>query len=294
MATTGEIKIKELEQILSDIVTDNDLMVIEKTNSTNSISIGDLKIIFSADKKIIAIQEELSETISKQREELDKIIKSISDNIELDETQLKELSDYVDQNKMQMMEVQKNIKDIQQVLAEYQTVIDTIEDTLQEYGLAISDQETRLQSAEGTINNHTETLQELRQDVDNHKTRLDELKTNYDDYTDNNNLEIKELKKKDSDNLIAAKKYADEKYDDVMKYIDYYHHYTETPPNFDEPFYYERELAGYVYPIHSLYHTTIKDWNPLNYKVPGTWILRSTVTLNSDDNIVEYIYERIE
>ena len=62
--------------------------------------------------------------------------------------------------------------------------------------------------------------------------------------------------------------------------IDYYHHCEAAPPNFDEPCYYEKELTGYCYPIHSLYHTTDDNWNPLNHHIPTTFSIYATKPMN--------------
>ena len=77
-----------------------------------------------------------------------------------------------------------------------------------------------------------------------------------------------------------------------MKYIDYYHHNVATPPNFDEPYYAQTELGGYLYPTGTLYHTTDQNWNAANYKIPGTWILRAQNIIDETSSLTEYIFER--
>lgn len=294
MATTGEVKIRELEQISSDEIQDTDLMVIETSSDTRSILINELKIIFSADKKISAVQESLLKTIAEQKAELDEAINNILDSIELDEAQLKELSAYMEQSKEQTLKIQKNILDLQKLTETHTETLDNINNLLEQYGELLSTHSEDISSLQELIETHTEEIKAIQQDLQTNADNIAGLEEKYNTYTEDNNLNIKELKKADADNIKALKKYTDDAYDNIMNYIDYYHHYTETPPNFDEPFYYEKELAGYVYPIGSLYHTTISTWDPQNYKVPGTWILVTTITLSEDDNIIEYVYERIE
>lgn len=294
MATTGEVKIKELEKISSNEIQDTDLMVIETSNDTRSILINDLKIIFSADKKISAVQEALLNTIADQRSELDEIINSILDNMELDEVQLGELSSYMNQNKQQVLTIQKNILELQQITKTHTETLDSINTLLEQYGELLDMHSNNISDLQDLTTIHSEDMSTMKQNIQTNADNIADLLKEYNSYTEDNNLIIKELKKTDTDNVKKLKQYIDDAYDDIMKYIDYYHHYTETPPNFDEPFYYEKELAGYVYPVGSLYHTTISTWDPKNYKVPGTWILVTTITLSEDNNIIEYVYKRIE
>lgn len=294
MATTGEIKIKELDAISSEQVQDTNLMVIETSSDTKSITINDLKIIFSADQKITAVQMALLNAIEQQRVELDEIINAILDTIELNETQLKELSDYINQNKQQVLTIQKNILDLQNLTKEHSETLESINKLLDEHGNLLNTHSNEILDLQKLTEEHSKEISTAKQNIQTNTDDIKSLTQSYTEYTNTNNLNIAELKKADTTNSKDLKQYVDNSYDDIMQYIDYYHHYTENPPNFDEPYYYEKELAGYVYPIGSLYHTTISTWDPKNYKVPGTWILVGTVTLSGDDNIIEYVYERIE
>lgn len=288
---TGEVKIRELPITESSKVLDSNLMIVELNDDTYAIRIDELKVLFSADKKILAVQQELIQTITQIQQQLTGSIITLSETVTSNSQNISGINEYIEKNKSNISTIQQNIKSLKEFVDTTTETLNSITTTIDEYANILADHSNALSILSDTTQEHTNSIETMTKDIQTNADNHEQLQSKYSEYTSNNNLIIEELKKTDIDNLRIAKKYSDDNYDDIMQYIDYYHHYTETPPNFDEPFYYEKELAGYVYPIGTLYRTTNKDWDPENYKVPGDWILRTTVQI--ENGFIEYIYERI-
>ena len=285
------VKIKELPRVGYTGLSDTDLMAVELSDDTYSITIGDLLVVFSADKKILALQNELKNLISKTEANLVKSIQSLSDTIELMETALEGNETWQTEAKEQILNIKKSISNIEDLLDEHEKTMEDMGNTIESMSQAIATNTDNISDLQKLTETHSTSIGEIKNDIADTDAIISSIDQVLDEYMESTNKTLIELQKTDSDNKVDLKKIINEKYDDIMKYIDYYHHCEAAPPNFDEPCYYEKELTGYCYPIHSLYHTTDDNWNPLNHHIPGDWILRTQTTLDGD--VVEYIYERI-
>lgn len=299
----GEVMIKELPRILCDEVKDTDLLLIENQEDTYCIRVSDLKVVCSADEKISAVQDSLTKLIEQNRTEVDSSIQGINEKLNNYNTIITGNSDSLEELKKKVLLIQQDITDLEDKDQSIDGEITKIYNTLSSHGNTIASNTQNITELKQTAIDFENRITVLEQLGANHGTRLLNLEDNFSEYTENTDQKIEDLVAADITVLGDSKNYTDEKYDDVMKYIDYYHHYHENPPNFDEPYYYERELAGYVYPIGSLYHTTNESWDPTNYKVPGVWELVGKTTLGTvtdpisgevSNPVEEYIYERIE
>ena len=76
--SANTVKIKELPVKKYDDIGSADVMVIEDTVDTKQITIEDLQIFFSSDKKITALKDSLEKQINDLSNELDKRIKELS------------------------------------------------------------------------------------------------------------------------------------------------------------------------------------------------------------------------
>ena len=85
-------------------------------------------------------------------------------------------------------------------------------------------------------------------------------------------------------------------YDQIMLYIDFYHHIHEFPPNFDEPYKGDPMVARYIHPVGTIYESHDREFNP-NKWFPGTWKFAGTgASMDKDGKRVVdyYTWIRIE
>ena len=146
--------------------------------------------------------------------------------------------------------------------------------------------------------------------ITKHETRLNDIDTKnqeQDRRLTNNEKDISDLDKKVTDNIKrlddvignnanTAKKYSDQLYDQIMEYIDYYHHYHEDPPNFDDPNAADTKQMNKIFKVGTIYETIKKNFVPEN-ELPGKWEYVGETHVydtNGDDILCKYTYVRIE
>lgn len=283
---SDNIKIKELPRILHANITNEDLMPIDCAGGTYSITVGELLVIFSADNKILALQDSIQKTLADMSNQFEENLTALADALDTVKREVTGQGEWQEQAKAQIMAIQKSISDLDTRINNNAKSIEDINASILEISTKLSEHLEQYKALKELVDGHTESIDQIKIDI----SAIPSIDQALDEYIELTNKTIEELKKSDNDDKSDILKTIDEKYDDIMKYIDYYHHCEETPPNFDEPYYWEKELVGYCYPVHSLYHTTEQDWDPQNYRIPGEWELRSTTVLTG--GVTEYIYER--
>ena len=283
---SDNIKIKDLPRILHANIANEDLMPIDCSGGTYSITVGELLVIFSADNKILALQDKIQKALVTMSEQFEKNLTELANALDTVRMQVTGQGEWQEQAKTQIMAIQKSVADLEASVSGNTKSIENINSSILEISAKLSEHLEQYNTLKELVDAHTESIDQIESDI----AAIPSIDQALDEYIELTNKTIEELKKSDTTNKSDILKTIDEKYDDIMKYIDYYHHCEETPPNFDEPYYWEKELVGYCYPIHSLYHTTEQDWDPQNYRIPGEWTLRSTTALTG--GVTEYIYER--
>ena len=288
------VKIKELPIKTLKEITNEDIMVIEDSIDTKQISIEDLQIFFSADNKITALKELLENELKKISDDLNNkitdlgnkdsdLIKRLEDLYEDHENTKKRLGNLiekvVDIEKIlnitieQVNENKYNILSLFDYTSEIRTDLDTAITNIAKHETQINNIDAKNQEQDRKLTKHEKDISNIDKKVTDNTNRLDEAIEN---------------------NADTAKKYSDQLYDQIMKYIDYYHHYHEDPPNFDDPNAADTKQMNKIFKVGTIYETIKKDFVPEN-ELPGTWkYVGETYVYDTEGNtvLVKYTYVR--
>lgn len=288
------VKIHELPKKTSDAVLDTDIMVIEDSQDTKQISIKDLKLILDSKQTLESIKnsietemDNLSNSVEKSIEEINKIAESlrsefsdtseeisrINKTLESIQKNYSDIADAVRGLEIFKSSVEKSIGDIDKVLTNHNDAISDIFKQTTSNDKDLKSLKNTVDTQQESIDNNIHNIEELQSSLSSEVERLEELMQSVDD---------------------SERIYAEKLYDDIMKYIDYYHHIHENPPNFDEPYQGDPVIADYINPIGTIYQSTDKDFIG-NCRFPGTWIYCGVAHAIDDDNktIEYYTFKRI-
>lgn len=182
------IKIHELPSILASQITNKDYMVIENDVDTYKIKIGDLKEVFSSDKKVEELQRLMIENLesfnTSIREEMDIISEGMSvinQDIEILKKSFGSVSDSLITTKRDIDEnikptIRDNSENIQKLLDQSSTLKQSLEKVSATLGEAISDIEKIKNDADQntqTINEYSAMVVEIQNTVNNINSRVD-------------------------------------------------------------------------------------------------------------------------
>lgn len=290
------VKIKELPIKSLKEITNKDIMVIEDTTDTKQISIEDLQIFFSADNKISALKELLENELNKLSDDLNNKITDLGDKDSDLKKRLEDLYEDHENTKRRLGNLIEKVVNIEKILnatieqvngnkcnilslfdytSEIRTDLDTAITNIAKHETQINDIDAKNQEQDRKLTKHEKDISYIDKKVTDNTNRLDEAIEN---------------------NANTAKKYSDQLYDQIMKYIDYYHHYHEDPPNFDDPNAADTKQMNKIFKVGTIYETIKKDFVPEN-ELPGKWkyVGESHVyDTNGDDILCKYTYVRIE
>lgn len=294
MASLTNVKIKELPIITASEVSDSDLLIVEKTDDTYAIVVQELKNLFSVDLKIASIKNELEKAINDASKSLETLIIALSGRVQATESNIQTLSSDATQIKKNITTIQNEINAIKELLNGDAGDISQIQKDLVLHANRIVAAEGAIKALQDWKTSFVTHVNDIETDLSNVNESIINIIDEFGDFETDTNSTLAELIKVDQDNLNTALTKAREYYEDCMKYFDYYFHVHADPPNWDEPWYWEMKIAGYAHPLHSLYHTTELNWDPTFYKIPGVWKLVGATTISEEENIIEYVYERLE
>jgi hypothetical protein len=190
------------------------------------------------------------------------------------------------------------------------TKISDVEDELTALTNRVTSTENRLTSVENTSSNNTSRISTLEKDNTTNKSDIVNIKSkdseqdeqistitsSLSSLTNKVDENISRIDETATTNSTTAKNYSDKLYDQIMEYIDYYHHIHTNPPNFDEPYAGDPITGSYVYPVGTVYETIDADFDPAT-QYPGSWkFIGITYIKDSDANVVaeKYMYVRIQ
>lgn len=264
------IKIKELPVKSYTDINNTDIMIIEDTADTKQISVEELQIFFSSDKKITALKESLEKQIEELSKELDQKIK----DLDIKDSDLKKKVEDIyndhENTKRQLGDLIEKVIDITNLLQETIDRVDKNEKAiknLQDFSSKIRDD---LDAAIDNIDEHTKRLDEIEKKNEEQDVRLTQNEKNISDLDKKVTDNIDRIDNTIANNATASKSYADQLYDQIMMYIDYYHHYHKDPPNFDDPDSSDTKLMNTIFKIGAIYETVEDNFNP-EEQLPGTW-----------------------
>lgn len=286
-----QIKIAELPQKgHADGIKDTDLMILEDTVDTYKVLVKDLKIVFSADEKITAMRTNLENQIKNVQKQVDNLTTKYDKSISNLEGQ------YATVNQ-DITDVKKKMQALQQSQLQLETSVSNLDQKTTQNANNITDlfskyatQDRDISNLKSTVKNHSDQIAIMGQTLNTNSADISALQTRCTNIENNINV-ISGTLQKNIDNLRSdLTTYADTLYDRCIKYIDYYHHIHENPPNFDEP-YNEKSntTVAYIMPVGAIYETMDKDYDP-NDHLPGSWYFCGLGTATETSNMKQVQY----
>lgn len=290
------IKIKELPVKKYSELDPTDLMVLEDTSDTKQITIDQLKLFFSSDDKIQAITEHFEELIDKLDSKLDDHIKDCTGINEEFESKLSNLFEDHERTKQQVGDIQEQLIDAQNDIEDIKEHLNGVDSDILDLQEKVADHEKRIAANEKTLADHEKRIKALESDNATNKDNIAKLQQDLKNLSDHVDSEIKRLDDRITQINTENHEYTDKAYDNLMLYIDYYHHVHEFPPNFDEPYKGDPMVARYIHPVGTIFETQDPDFRPEKW-FPGTWKFVGTgASIDEEGNRVldYYTYVRLE
>lgn len=290
------IKIKELPVKKYSELDPTDLMVLEDTSDTKQITIDQLKLFFSSDDKIQAITEHFEELIDKLDNKLDDHIKDCTGINEEFESKLSNLFEDHERTKQQVGDIQEQLIDAQNDIEDIKEHLNGVDSDILDLQEKVADHEKRIAANEKALADHEKRIKALESDNATNKDNIAKLQQDLKNLSDHVDSEIKRLDDRITQINTENHEYTDKAYDNLMLYIDYYHHVHEFPPNFDEPYKGDPMVARYIHPVGTIFETQDPDFRPEKW-FPGTWKFVGTgASIDEEGNRVldYYTYVRLE
>lgn len=290
------VKIHELPPKTYPEVKDTNIMVIEDADDTKQIPVSALKLLFSSDDKLNAMNTELTNKLNSFRTELLNMINNLKNEDSDFEARLNNLFEDHEQTKRKLGKIQEDLIDAQNdiiELNEHLTKTDARVSTLESM---TSDHEKRIKALESTTADHEKRIKALEADNATNKKNIAQLQQDLHDLSVHVDEEVERLDDRITQSDADRKAYTDKMYDNLMAYIDYYHHVHEYPPNFDEPYIADPIVARYIHPVGTIFETVDPDFE-VNKWFPGTWQYCGTgASFDKEINrkVDYYTYRRVE
>lgn len=290
------IKIKELPKKQYSEINPTDIIVIEDTSDTKQITVEQLQLFFSSDEKLQAIIDQMEREFAEIKKYIDDHLKDVIDKDEELETRLNNLFEDHERTKQQVGRIQEDLVDAQNNIVEIFKRLDGLDSEVSNIQQIIADHEKRIAKEEEISKDHEKRIFVLEKDNETNKGYISDLQTDLASFKTYVKNEIDRLDQKIDDMNRENHEYTDKMYDQIMLYIDYYHHIHEFPPNFDEPYKGDHMVARYIHPVGTIYESHDREFNP-NKWFPGTWKFAGTgASMDKDGKRVVdyYTWIRIE
>lgn len=290
------IKIKELPKKQYSEINPTDIMVIEDTSDTKQITVEQLQLFFSSDEKLQAIIDQMEKEFAEIKKYINDHLKDVIDKDEELEARLNNLFEDHERTKQQVGRIQEDLVDAQNNIIEIFKRLNRLDSEVSNIQQIIADHEKRIAKEEEISKDHEKRIVVLEQDNRTNKDNISELQTDLNNFKVYVKNEIDRLDEKIDKINKENHEYTDRMYDQIMMYIDYYHHIHEFPPNFDEPYKGDPMVARYIHPVGTIYESHDREFNP-NKWFPGTWKFAGTgASMDKDGKRVVdyYTWIRIE
>lgn len=288
------VKIHELPTKTSDSILDTDIMVIEDAQDTKQISIKDLKLILDSKQTLESIKNSIEKEMNDLTDNVEKSVKEINKIAESLRTEFSDTSEEISRINKTLESIQKNYSDIADTVEKLETFKSSVEKSIKDINKVLTDHTNTISTISKQTTSNTKDLESLKNTVYTQQKSIDDNIHNIEELQSSLSSEVERLEELLQNVDDSEREYAEKLYDDVMKYIDYYHHIHENPPNFDEPYQGDPVIADYINPIGSIYQTTDKDF-VYSKQFPGTWIYCGVAHAIDDNNktIEYYTFKRI-
>ena len=290
------IKIKELPKKQLTEIQSTDIMVIEDSTDTYQIPIEDLRLFFSNDEKLQSIINKVDEIYSELDNKIDDAIKDFDTTNNDFESRLTNLFEDHERTKQQLGKIREELTDAQNDIIEIQEHLKNNDTSIADIEEVLKDHSNRIETLEEKTADHEDRITLLENDNATNKIDIANLQAEVTQFKQDMVTEIKRLDDRITSINTENHEYTDKAYDNLMLYIDYYHHVHEFPPNFDEPYKGDPMVARYIHPVGTIFETGDPNFNPTKW-FPGTWEFKGTgASMDEEGNrIVDYYtWQRIE
>ena len=290
------IKIKELPKKQLTEIQSTDIMVIEDSTDTYQIPIEDLRLFFSNDEKLQSIINKVDEIYSELDNKIDDAIKDFDTTNNDFESRLTNLFEDHERTKQQLGKIREELTDAQNDIIEIQEHLKNNDTSIADIEEVLKDHSNRIETLEEKTADHEDRITLLENDNATNKIDIANLQAEVTQFKQDMATEIKRLDDRITSINTENHEYTDKAYDNLMLYIDYYHHVHEFPPNFDEPYKGDPMVARYIHPVGTIFETGDPNFNPTKW-FPGTWEFKGTgASMDEEGNrIVDYYtWQRIE
>lgn len=290
------VKIHELPLKDYTSINDLDLMIIEDTQDTKQISLEQLKLYFSSDEKLNAIMQEVNLT----RDQLTELVSTAIANMEKDtdaiEARITNLFNDHEGTKRRLGNLIEQFQNALKRISALEEDNESIHEDIENISNLIVDITNRIVDLESDNADNKDRLTALETDNTKNKADIVDLNTNLSNFIDTVNDTFITINNKIDQVATDATKHTNAAYDDLMRYIDYYHHVGTNPPNFDEPYIGDPIVAKYIHPIGTIFQTSDKNFQIQKW-FPGVWkYLGNQNWFNEEEECVVdgYTWLRIE
>lgn len=290
------VKIKELPIKRYAEMKLTDLMVLEDTSDTKQITVQDLKLFFSSDEKLEAIIDQMNTTFDELRDYIDTHFQEIIDTDRDLERRINNLFEDHEDTKRRLGKMREELTDAQNDIVNIQDHLKEVDSSITDLNKVTSDHEKRLIFLEKDNATNKENILKLQQDNEMNKKNISKLQQDLVNLSTHVDEEVKRLDGRITTINNENHDYTDKAYDNLMKYIDYYHHVHENPPNFDEPYKGDPQVAAYIHPVGTVFNTSDSNFD-INKWFPGTWKYVGVGAAFAKDGtraVDMYTYVRIE
>lgn len=288
-AVDNTIKIKELPVKTYENLENTDIMLVEDADDTYSITMEQLRMYFTGDGKINDALQEMNSKFDQFKQEVETRVQQLVDSNSSLSSQVTNLSQDLEGAKSQIGQLTERLTGVDTKLGEHDTKlgehttqIETLLDTLNnaETGLV-----KRVEKLEETLDpSFIDQVQKNKEAIEELQEQMKTVQDTFGDLDDKTVRECLEMV-----------------YDELMKYIDYYHHVKTTPPNFDEPFEGETASTAITFPVGTIFELTTPPGEEDNKceaieNFPGTWAYKGVSTSINEEGepvIHRYTWERI-
>lgn len=264
------IKIKELPIKKLNEISPEDIMVIEDKIDTYQITVKDLQLHFSSDNKINAIKAALESTIKENYNTLSNQIKDLKNKDTNFENRLNDLYNDHENTKKRLGNLIEQVVDIENSLLETIDRVTANETAIKNLQSFTKQIRTDLDGAIKDIKANKDSITAIEKVNQDQNTQINNIKTDISNFKKEYTDKMNQLDSTISNNANTAKEYSDQLYDQIMQYIDFYHHLHEDPPNFDDPHQSDTQQMNLIFKVGTVYETIDPNFDPEG-ELPGTW-----------------------
>lgn len=264
------IKINELQQLLGSNVSDKNLMVIQDEEDTKKITIEDLKEVFSNNSKLENLEAKLMEYMDEMKSFIDEQIAGIKKEQESMNSTLSNIQKSMDSVTKTVDKLDNKVTEFGSTVESLAAKVDSLNTDVEALTTNVTNVDGKLDDINSDITSMKKSISLNTEDIENHSTTIDNIKdtlTTLQTTVDGLTVDMGNV---DTDISAAIEKLRL----DIMKYIEYYHHVDEDPPNWDDPgsmdYATVKEMVNTLFPVGSIITTTLKE-NPSKYIKDTTW-----------------------